>query len=277
MESHEVMATLIDPQLQMMGPGTSAMTMQYPLPTSFDTWSSLFEPLDFAPPTQDMGMMETEFQSDSASPTSPYRKATHDFDSSVSPFGDVADPDESPGNTSVSGGHSEAGAGSADNNNKTQKTPKAKGTRRRCRSETEKRDVIKQRNRVAASKCRQKKKEKVDELKEMKSSLERRNSELQLEYQRLRQELGMVKRHLIRHTDCNDPNIDRWVENEAKCYVQKLVNKGEQRRLDSVASVASVASVSSADGVADGVADSVRSNSFHEAGMHSENPFMGLG
>ncbi|KAL7816144.1 hypothetical protein V8C26DRAFT_93027 [Trichoderma gracile] len=266
MDSQNAMAVLIDPQLQMMGAGTSPGSMQYPLSTSFDTWSSLFEPLDFAPPTQDMGMMETGFQSDSASPMSPFRKSEHDFGSSMSPLEGTIDLDDSPGNTSVSTGLSESGTRSTDQ--KTAKTATPKRSRRR-RSEAEKKDIIKQRNRVAASKCRQKKKEKVDELKEMKSSLERRNSELQLEYQRLRQELGEVKSHLIRHTDCNDPNIDRWVENEAKCYVQKLVQTGEQRRLGSVGSV------SSADGPVDGLR--MRTHSLASTGMPSEDPYMGLG
>ncbi|KAL6882846.1 hypothetical protein HDV57DRAFT_461832 [Trichoderma longibrachiatum] len=269
MDSHNAMASLIDPQLQMMGPGTTAMDMpQYPLPTSFDTWSSLFEPMDFAPPAQDMGVMGTDLRSDSASSVSPYRKADHELGSPLSPLGDILSLDGSPGGTSISAGPSESGTRSTDDN--TPKTAKAKGTRRRCRSEAEKRDVIKQRNRVAASKCRQKKKEKVDELKEMKSSLERRNSELQLEYQRLRQELGQVKSHLIRHTDCNDPNIDRWVENEAKSYVQKLVHKSEQRRLSSVASISS----------ADGVAGGLRTHSVasvQSTAMTSEDPYMGLG
>ncbi|TFB01127.1 hypothetical protein CCMA1212_006700 [Trichoderma ghanense] len=268
MDSHNVMAALIDPQLQMMGPGTTTGNMHYSMPTSFDPWTSLLEPMDFPPAGQDMGMMETELQSYSASPESPFHKADNDFDSSLSPLEDLLDMDESSGNTSISTGRSESGgAGSADK--QTPETVKAKRSRRRRRSETEKRDMIKQRNRVAASKCRQKKKEKVDELKEMKSSLERRNSELQLEYQRLRQELGQVKSHLIRHTDCNDPNIDRWVENEAKCYVQKLVHKGEQRRMGSVGSISS----------ADGVAEGLRTNSVHSttAAMASEDAYMGLG
>ncbi|EGR46862.1 uncharacterized protein TRIREDRAFT_109538 [Trichoderma reesei QM6a] len=267
MDSQTVMATLIDPQLQMMGPESTTTSMQYPLPTTLDTWSTLFEPLDFAPPTQDMGMMEAGFQSDAASPMSPFRKSEHDFGSSMSPFEGTLSLDESPGNTSISTGLSESGA-TRGTDQKTSKTTTPKRSRRR-HSEAEKKDLIKQRNRVAASKCRQKKKEKVDELKEIKSSLERRNSELQLEYQRLRQELGQVKSHLIRHTDCNDPNIDRWVENEAKSYVQKLVQTSEQRRLGSVCSM------SSADGVVDGL--HMRTHSLPSTGMPSEDPYMGLG
>ncbi|KAL7940058.1 hypothetical protein V8C42DRAFT_349780 [Trichoderma barbatum] len=107
----------------------------------------------------------------------------------------------------------------------TEKTPKAKKATkaRRCRSEVEKKEQIKQRNRVAASKCRQKKKEKVDELKQMKPSLEARNNDLHIEFQRLRQEIGQVKSDLIHHTECTDPNVNRWVKNEAKGYIEKLV------------------------------------------------------
>ncbi|KAK0755991.1 hypothetical protein N5P37_011459 [Trichoderma harzianum] len=123
---------------------------------------------------------------------------------------------------------------------------------------------IKQRNRVAASKCRQKKKEKVDELKEMKSSLEARNNDLHMEYQQLRQEIGQVKDELIHHAECNDPNINRWVENEAKGYVVKLVRNNEWQRMGSISS-------------ADGVVDVMHMSSLHETAMPSEDPYMGLG
>ncbi|KAL6866711.1 hypothetical protein J3F83DRAFT_740901 [Trichoderma novae-zelandiae] len=266
MDSHNAMTTLIDPRLQMMDPGSTAGHLQYPLPTSFESWSSLFEPLDFPPPAQDLRMIENDFQSDSASPVSPLRKTGHDFGSPLSPLEDMLDLDESPGNTSISTGRSESGTSSADR--KAPSTTKAKRSRRRRCSETEKRDMIKQRNRVAASKCRQKKKEKVDELKEMKSSLEARNKQLHLEFQRLRQELGQIKSQLIHHTDCGDPNINRWVENEAQSYVQKLVRNGEQRRLRSIGSISST----------DGVVDGIRMHSLHAtAAMPSDDPYMGLG
>ncbi|PTB64650.1 hypothetical protein BBK36DRAFT_21402 [Trichoderma citrinoviride] len=267
MDSHNVMAALIDPRLQMMDPGTTAGNMHYPLPTSFGSWSSLFE--DFPPLVQDMGMMETEFQSDSASLVSPLRKTEHDFGSPLSPLEDILDMDESPGNTSIFAGLSEGGTSGTEKKapKTTTNTKGRKGRRRRC-SETEKRDMIKQRNRVAASKCRQKKKEKVDELKEIKAALEARNTDLHLEYQRLRQELGQVKSHLIHHTDCNDPNIDRWVESEAKGYVQKLVRNSEQRRLNSIGSVSSI-------GSSDSVVDGIRMHSLQTTVMPSEDAYMG--
>lgn len=76
---------------------------------------------------------------------------------------------------------------------------------------------------MAASKCQQKKNENMDELKEMMSSLEAHNNDLHTEYQRLCQETGQVKSDLIHHTECDDPNINQWVTNKAKGYVEKLV------------------------------------------------------
>lgn len=167
--------------------------------------------------------------------------------------------DESPGGTTISRGLSKAGSST------DQETPKAKQAKkaRRRRSETEKKEQIKQRNRVAASKCRQKKKAKVDELKEIKSSLEARNNDLHMEYQRLRQEISQVKSDLIHHTECNDSNINQWVENKTKGYVEKLVHNHKQQRMGSISS-------------ADGVVDATHISSLHEAAMPSKDPYMGL-
>lgn len=204
-------------------------------------------------------MMDSDFHSDETSSVSFSLGTGQDIQFPLSPLGDTVNMDESPGNTSISTALSEAGTSADKKTTKTTTHTKAKKTRRR-RSETEKKEQIKQRNRVAASKCRQKKKEKVDELKEIKQSLEARNHDLHVEYQRLRQEIGRVKSDLIHHTECNDPNIDRWVENEAKGYVQKLVRNDEQQRMGSI-------------GSADGFAEVMRMNSIHEAG----DPYMGLG
>lgn len=102
------------------------------------------------------------------------------------------------------------------------------------RNQTEKKEQVKQWNRVAASKCRQKKREKVDELKEQSSSLEAQNNNLHNEYERLCQEIGQVKSDLMHHTECNDRNINQWVSNEAKTYVDKLVHNEERRRMGSL-------------------------------------------
>jgi hypothetical protein len=74
---------------------------------------------------------------------------------------------------------------------------------------------------------------KVDDLKEHKLSLEARNNNLHQEYQRLCKEISQVKSDLLRHTDCRDANIDRWIENEAKGNVQKLAQDEERQRMGS--------------------------------------------
>ena len=83
-----------------------------------------------------------------------------------------------------------------------------------------KRNRFLERNRVAASKCRQKKKEWVNDLEETKHDLENLNNSLQMEYNALVLESTRMKNHLMTHANCNDPNIDQWIENEARKFVQ---------------------------------------------------------
>ncbi|KAI1496751.1 hypothetical protein F5X99DRAFT_413784 [Biscogniauxia marginata] len=82
-----------------------------------------------------------------------------------------------------------------------------------------KRNRFLERNRVAATKCRQKKKEWVSDLEGAKLTLETQNSHLQVEYNGLVDELGRVRSELMAHANCNDANIDKWIENEAKRFV----------------------------------------------------------
>lgn len=142
-------------------------------------------------------------------------------------------PEESPNTSST---HTQSSNQSIAN--KEQNTPKENKRKRgpqRARS-PEKKEQVKQRNRVAAHKCRQKKRERVDELKEQSSSLEAENSNLHIEYERLRKEIGQVRSDLMHHTECNDNNINQWISNEAKTYVDKLVQKEERRRMGSLSS-----------------------------------------
>ncbi|KAI1390995.1 uncharacterized protein F4822DRAFT_426848 [Hypoxylon trugodes] len=85
--------------------------------------------------------------------------------------------------------------------------------------ETVKRHRFLERNRVAATKCRQKKKEWVSDLEEARFGLESQNNHLQMEYTSLRDEITHIKSQLMEHASCNDPNIDKWIENEAKKFV----------------------------------------------------------
>ncbi|KAI1753292.1 hypothetical protein F4782DRAFT_497437 [Xylaria castorea] len=76
-----------------------------------------------------------------------------------------------------------------------------------------------QRNRVAAMKCRKKKKEWVNDLEETKCGLESQNTQLHMELEGLVDEASRIRAQLMVHANCNDANIDKWIENEAKRFV----------------------------------------------------------
>ncbi|KAG6015330.1 hypothetical protein E4U43_005430 [Claviceps pusilla] len=86
-----------------------------------------------------------------------------------------------------------------------------------------------ERNRVAASKCRKRKKAWTEKLEEKKSGLEAMHSELQSQYLSLLQESSHLKNHLITHAGCHDPNIDVWINNEASKYVRRLSGENFHR------------------------------------------------
>ncbi|KAI3391778.1 hypothetical protein diail_6800 [Diaporthe ilicicola] len=85
---------------------------------------------------------------------------------------------------------------------------------------TDKRKKFLEKNRIAASKCREKKKKWVHELEYSKSHLERHNMELRLEHRGLLNELNQTKSMLMSHAECNDPNITEWLNNQARRIVQ---------------------------------------------------------
>ncbi|KAL2197551.1 hypothetical protein P885DRAFT_34863 [Corynascus similis CBS 632.67] len=147
-----------------------------------------------------------------------------------------------------------------------QEPPKKRKTRRTKREsntaeEAQKRNKFLERNRVAASKCREKKKQYVSELEATKMDLELRNAHLKVEVDSLVAEIGALKHRLMAHAKCNDPNIDRWLNNEARKFVQtesgpfgqpfmpfgqvsqpELSMGSPRSRNPSVASIASIAS-----------------------------------
>ncbi|KAJ4217519.1 hypothetical protein NW759_008828 [Fusarium solani] len=84
-----------------------------------------------------------------------------------------------------------------------------------------KRSKFLKRNRIAASKCRQKKKEWVNNLEETRHGLEHQHSTLQTEYNDLLGEVSKMKNQLMQHAGCNDSNINQWIENEARKFVQR--------------------------------------------------------
>ncbi|KAI0119411.1 hypothetical protein F4814DRAFT_238943 [Daldinia grandis] len=93
---------------------------------------------------------------------------------------------------------------------------------------TSKRTKFLERNRTAATKCRQKKREWVTDLEEMKCDLENQHNHLQREYSDLKNEITQIKSQLMDHSSCNDPNISKWIDNEAKRFVLGTSEKYDQ-------------------------------------------------
>ncbi|KAH6611601.1 bZIP transcription factor [Trichoderma cornu-damae] len=111
--------------------------------------------------------------------------------------------------------------------------PKRKSARRGAATKKEdaaQRSKNLERNRIAASKCRQKKKEWVLELEETKSGMELRHTNLRMEYFQLLDEVTRIKNHLMAHATCNDPNINFWIEKEALKYVERCMDPAQDRR-----------------------------------------------
>jgi len=109
-----------------------------------------------------------------------------------------------------------------------QEPPKKRKSRKAKRDpetgvEEHKRSKFLERNRIAASKCREKKKQYVSDLEETKIGLETQHAHLQMEFNGLLGEVSGLKHHLMTHAKCNDPNIDRWLNNEATRFVQNEV------------------------------------------------------
>lgn len=85
--------------------------------------------------------------------------------------------------------------------------------------EEAKREKFLERNRVAAGKCRVKRKTWMTDLEDKMANLENQNSQLRMEHSALVIEINQARALLMTHTDCNDPRIDKWIENEAKRFV----------------------------------------------------------
>jgi cyclic AMP-dependent transcription factor ATF-2 len=109
--------------------------------------------------------------------------------------------------------------------------PKRRRTRKTIKRESattedeEKRNQFLERNRIAASKCRQRKKEYVAELEGTKNELEDQNSHLQFEHSSLLEEVSSLKNHLMAHASCHDPNIDKWITMEARRFVENAADR----------------------------------------------------
>ncbi|RAH44880.1 bZIP transcription factor atfB, partial [Aspergillus brunneoviolaceus CBS 621.78] len=73
--------------------------------------------------------------------------------------------------------------------------------------EKAKRERFLERNRLAASKCREKKKKNNQQLEQRFHELQNKNTELNTEIEDLRAEGIALKNELLRHSECGDPAI----------------------------------------------------------------------
>ncbi|KAH8888691.1 hypothetical protein GQ53DRAFT_767286 [Thozetella sp. PMI_491] len=83
----------------------------------------------------------------------------------------------------------------------------------------EKRQRFLERNRVAATKCRQKKKQWIAEMEEKSLMLENHKAFLESQRDQLLEEIKGLKYLLMMHAKCNEPSIDGWLKGEAQRYI----------------------------------------------------------
>lgn len=112
--------------------------------------------------------------------------------------------------------------------------PKNPNTYKRKLAETDDGDANAERrlkNRVAASKCRVKKKGREQMLIQESDQKEQENLELRAECRRLTQEALWLKNQLITHGNCGDTRINKWLANSAAKIVHKF-GEGPAFQLD---------------------------------------------
>ncbi|KAJ6779337.1 hypothetical protein PWT90_04275 [Aphanocladium album] len=79
-----------------------------------------------------------------------------------------------------------------------------------------------ERNRAAASKCRERKKQWQDGLERRKTELENRYESLRGEARELAEDVAQLKNFVMAHAACNDANIDNWIRNQAGVFIQRM-------------------------------------------------------
>ena len=141
--------------------------------------------------------------------------------SSATPEARSSSKNSSSGSSSTGKKSSTSSKSSVDSSGSSSKKSKqkAKSAKELAAEEELKRNKFLERNRMAASKCRQKKKEYVSDLEDQKEGLEVYHANLQREYQGLLGEVSLMKNQLMQHATCNDPKIDQWIDNEARKFV----------------------------------------------------------
>ncbi|KAM3501111.1 hypothetical protein MY11210_009424 [Beauveria gryllotalpidicola] len=100
-----------------------------------------------------------------------------------------------------------------------------------------------ERNRAAASKCRQRKKQWQDGLERKKMELETRYKALHGEAKDLMDEVAQLKNFVMAHAACNDANIDDWIRNEADNFVRRMSGAHMHQASQGASAAASAASM----------------------------------
>lgn len=88
------------------------------------------------------------------------------------------------------------------------------------------RTKVLERNRVAATKCRTRKRSEASTLAQCEQEMEDRNRQLSATFEELRHEIYVLKTQLLQHNSCNCVLIQKYIANEAKKSVDKLVGDG---------------------------------------------------
>ena len=104
--------------------------------------------------------------------------------------------------------------------------------------EDEKRSKFLERNRVAASKCRQKKKEWTQNLENRARELQKNNNLLRMEVESLRQETLFLKGEMLKHSSCDCEQIQIFMKSESNNFLEGtddgIVLKREQSPIESM-------------------------------------------
>ena len=109
----------------------------------------------------------------------------------------------------------------------------ASNTAEPMKTEDVKRSKFLERNRVAASKCRQKKKEWTQNLENKARELQKNNSSLRLMVDSLRQEVIFLKGEMLKHNSCGCDQIQKFLKQGSDSFSDRGMNDVIFKREDS--------------------------------------------
>ncbi|KAL8964986.1 MAG: hypothetical protein Q9183_004098 [Haloplaca sp. 2 TL-2023] len=128
---------------------------------------------------------------------------------------------------------------SGDDNNPPQKRARKNGRSTKANrhplssAEDVRRNKFLERNRIAASKCRQKKKEWTQNLEARARELHKENSSLRLLVDSLRDEMLFIKGEMVKHSSCGCEPIQDWLKSSANSIADSPVIKAEHSPISS--------------------------------------------